>query len=162
MARAATRLVVAMYVVWATGCGTVSNIWFRTPKEGAAKMYGGTKMDVEVGQQAWSGAAQSNGLASFAEGVGIATLCTLDLPFSVVGDTLTLPATWWAELGEALHYSDRPENDVPPPTPTIVASFPFRVTSAKTTPEDAVWYRGGSPPLFPDGLKLTKFEGTIE
>jgi uncharacterized protein YceK len=135
MARAAIRLVAVLFVVWLSGCGTITNTCWRSPDEKCAKMYGGVKMDIEAGREASSQVSHPDDLQSFVEGVRIVTCCTLDLPFSAVGDTLTLPITFVSELGQAMIEGDMDPNKPRPPEPgPVVAAFPYRVTS--TSPRE--------------------------
>ena len=62
------------------GCGTLLNTTYFTPEEGGERAYGGVRLDAEAIQD---GLGQQSALAT--------TLFLIDLPFAVLGDTLTLP-----------------------------------------------------------------------
>jgi uncharacterized protein YceK len=95
----------AAAVVSLSGCGTMSNALL-TPEEGGGKIYGGVRMDVEAGpkyiQEGFTPDNEIPRPASQAPcSLALGTyLMLVDLPLSVVGDTLTLPWIIAAELGK--------------------------------------------------------------
>ena len=98
MGRAAVYAVLAGCVVWLSGCGTVLNC--TDPHGGAGgekRVYGGVLIDTTVAYQVAAGSGLSLGRPAALIGVW----AVLDLPFSVVADTLTLPFTFAATLQKA-------------------------------------------------------------
>ena len=96
-----TRFLPLVLLVACTGCGTVVNLV--TPVQ-EGKVYGGVKTDVDLIQKLFDGSTASTGpLASPSQGVGslFAVACVvlpfMDLPLSLLGDTLTLPLTRWLD-----------------------------------------------------------------
>lgn len=162
MARAVSRLVMALSVVWGCGCGTLANTCGRVKEDGAAKVYGGMKMDLESGKAAWTQAIHPAGLLSFVEGAGIAVLCTLDLPFSVAGDTLTLPMTVVTEFGEAMVRGNMDPKTLPPLPPTVIGSFPFKVHSGVPATEKTDWRHGIPPGWTSERMTFDRIHGGIE
>ncbi len=79
-------------ILLAGGCGTVYNTVGWLPSEGGRRAYGGVRADAgEVERIALSPAPSETARDRFR----IASLLALDLPFSLVGDTLTLPYILW-------------------------------------------------------------------
>src|SRR5438046_759677 len=98
MARAAIRLAVALSVVWLNGCGTVLNITDNPDRRGA---YGGVQTDAKAFGESCSyfcGPGREEGPPRYIAPIH-ALLCLVDLPLSIVGDTVTLPLTLLAETG---------------------------------------------------------------
>jgi uncharacterized protein YceK len=71
------------------GCGSACNTMWWTPEEGGMRVFGGVRADAQVLADAFS----PNTKAGVGDRLGCATLATIDLPLSAVGDTLTLPVT---------------------------------------------------------------------
>jgi uncharacterized protein YceK len=62
-----------------SGCGTVMNTAWFIPQEGGQRVYGGVRLD-------WSYIAEERAPSDSPKALAVA-----DLPFSLIGDTLTLP-----------------------------------------------------------------------
>src|SRR4051794_25427740 len=78
----------------AGGCGTfVNTLWF-TPDEGGKRAYGGVRADVQYVRQTATEPAEHETVLGRA---GKATLMALDVPFSLVGDTVLLPVNLWQQ-----------------------------------------------------------------
>ena len=96
-----SKLILPTALLACTGCGTVVNL--ATPaREG--KVYGGVRTDIQAIEKLVEGGDASGGpLSSPGSGAGalfalaFVALPVLDLPLSVVGDTLTLPLTRWLD-----------------------------------------------------------------
>jgi uncharacterized protein YceK len=87
------------------GCGTFANTCWFTEDEGGMRVYGGVRAD-------WAVACESVAAEGHPENSpGPVWLPIVDMPFSVVGDTITLPITIpmsvWQALNPKHHYSDR-------------------------------------------------------
>lgn len=105
MPRAAIGVILPVFtVLWLSGCGTLANTGYglRIPEW---TVYGGVKGDVTCIRQNAVQLAHSEGLSATGNLCGVA-LSTIDLPFSVVGDTLTLPWTAMATFGKAMIEGD--------------------------------------------------------
>jgi uncharacterized protein YceK len=72
----------AVMVPCLSGCGTFCNTVWWIPEEGGMRVYGGVRAELENFQQA-------------------PVAFTLDLPLSLVGDTLTLPFVLVNQFGKA-------------------------------------------------------------
>jgi uncharacterized protein YceK len=107
MARVA--IVAFLLVFTVSGCGTVGNLWACCGKSGGDRIYGGVCQDVKL---AWEGVAQGFNPDEDGPWFPPAAIClfTLDLPLSAIGDTLTLPITIPATLGQA-NSADSPKAD---------------------------------------------------
>jgi uncharacterized protein YceK len=64
------------------GCGTLLNTTYFTPDEGGERVYGGVRLDAEVIED---GYGQRSPL--------VIALFLADLPFTLIGDTVSLPYT---------------------------------------------------------------------
>ncbi len=64
------------------GCGTLLNTTYFTPDEGGERIYGGVRLDAEVIED---GYGQRSPL--------VIALFLADLPFALIGDTVSLPYT---------------------------------------------------------------------
>jgi len=94
-----------------SGCGTVLN-FFHGESEGPKRVYGGVQMDCQMAAEQLKAPRQ--------EGIPLVLLPLVDLPLSLLGDTLTLPlvlsdrlhdlADWWHEVT-----ADQPPPGPPPP-----------------------------------------------
>src|SRR5205823_5318358 len=79
--RILTLVPVAALLTSAAGCGTVLNtLWF-TPMEGGQSVYGGVRLDYEAVTRTNK---EGDGIKPMAR-----LLMMLDLPFSLIADTLT-------------------------------------------------------------------------
>jgi uncharacterized protein YceK len=84
-------IAIAFLTLLGSGCGTVANtVWF-IPEEGGKRVYGGVKVDLQVAREALERPVPGKPLAGL--------WCLIDLPFSLVGDTITLPYTIPYPLG---------------------------------------------------------------
>jgi uncharacterized protein YceK len=93
----------ALTALVASGCGTVANTLWLDRDQGGKRVYGGVLADIEVARETSKAPpAKDSGLA-----IGLAAL---DVPFSAVADTATLPVTlWWAcHTQNAKQESSRP------------------------------------------------------
>jgi uncharacterized protein YceK len=95
----AYRAICVALVLWSlpiAGCGTVVNLVKLRPEEGGQSPFGGVRQDVWCIKKAESGEFAAthpkSGSEQFRQ-VAILLLCTADLPFSFVGDVVTLPYT---------------------------------------------------------------------
>ena len=95
MARAGALAALAGAVVWLGGCGTVANL-VRSGDE--QRVFGGVRLDMEAVQECAGEVGKAGGPENPADTVVGATFSVLDIPLSLVGDTLTLPLTFLAEL----------------------------------------------------------------
>ncbi len=93
----------AMFAI--AGCGTLTNMERAdhtkpdAPKPG--RVYGGVERDVAWSQQCFDKSSAKDGKSNgFVEDVKGTYYLAVDLPFSFVGDTLTLPITLLVALGE--------------------------------------------------------------
>jgi uncharacterized protein YceK len=85
------------------GCGTTANLFLFSPEEGGKQVFGGVRADWKAAQEfAQPGPAYVNDAG---ERVTRAMLFTMDMPFSIVGDTLTLPVT----ISKAMGWLPEPE-----------------------------------------------------
>ena len=84
-------------LVSVTGCGTVANFWPGPCGVGGKWPYGGVGIDVAMAAMAPVMALNPSEPTSLADRLWMLVLapcgCALDLPFSFVADTLTLPFT---------------------------------------------------------------------
>jgi len=96
-------LVLGPLIVAGSGCGTVCN-FFHGESSGPKYVYGGVQMDCQLAAEHLKDRP--------AQGISLVLFALLDLPLSLLGDTLTLPLT----LSDQLHdlTADRP-NAVPQP-----------------------------------------------
>ena len=93
-----------------SGCGTVLN-FFNGESGGPRRVYGGVQMDCQVAAEQLK---DHPGLRP-AQGIPLALCALLDLPLSLLGDTLTLPLV----LSDQLHdlKADRPPAPAAEPAP---------------------------------------------
>lgn len=103
MAARRISVVLALFTLLNGGCGTAANTVWLTPDEGGKRAFGGVRADLQSIETAASG---SSGMWVGGEEVrdrkrqvGTVLFFALDLPFSAVGDTLTLPYTLASERG---------------------------------------------------------------
>jgi uncharacterized protein YceK len=98
-------LVMLLLACFLAGCGTITNLQCadthdkESPRPG--RVFGGVSRDVAWAKRCFDGnpSPDSSG-ASFKDQVKGAYYLTIDLPFSFIGDTLTLPITCMIALGE--------------------------------------------------------------
>jgi uncharacterized protein YceK len=104
--RLALLLVLGSLVVAGSGCGTVLN-FFNGESRGPEHVYGGVQMDCQVAAEQ----LKNNGV----QGIPLVLWALLDLPLSLLGDTLTLPLV----LSDQLHdlKADRPPAPAAEPAP---------------------------------------------
>jgi uncharacterized protein YceK len=93
---------VAAGILLVSGCGTLCNTVWWIPEEGGERIYGGVQMDVGVLRESLSVRSEDRGIGDRLLGVAF---FTLDLPFSAIGDTLTLPIL----IPRALGWTREPE-----------------------------------------------------
>jgi uncharacterized protein YceK len=92
------RLILALIAAIApflAGCMTGYNIVPYMPTESSQQVYGGVKLDVEHIRESLAKDCPDNQNHPLWR-LGTAALATVDLPFSALGDTLTLPITIYA------------------------------------------------------------------
>ena len=98
------RLFVAAVTFFMGGCGTFANTLWLADFEGGKRPYGGVRADWEMAHEAIDRFPEPSG-ANLC--LCTAVLCGIDLPFSAIGDSLTLPltipyTTWWADRSHPL------------------------------------------------------------
>ncbi len=132
------RAVFVLVAVALIGCGTIANVsggrW-RT-----SKIYGGVLRDVKSTEDwiaDYSAEPKTSIMRDVGVGVGVG-LIAIDLPLSVVGDTLTLPIT----IPVALNRPRQPNLPPPPPVVNPVSSAKAPAASPKAPDPD--------PPPKPD------------
>ena len=114
MRRIALLLVLGFLVVAGSGCGTALN-FFNGESKGPELVYGGVQMDYQF--------AAEHIQDQPAQGIPLVLGAFLDLPLSLLGDTLTLPLILWHRLRDLT--ADRPiavPQPATPPPPPIAAS----------------------------------------
>ena len=90
-----------MLVAWAAaatallgGCGTVANLTLSgPPPAGPMKVYGGVRRDMDIMHDCTTNPDHPRDNAEAVCFAAAVTVAAVDLPFSVVADTLTLPIT---------------------------------------------------------------------
>ena len=94
---------VCLAALWASalgGCGTAGNLW-RPPVLGGQHIYGGVRLDAAAIRESLTGQPPDPDPRRVAPPPVRTILCSaVDLPFSAVADTLTLPATIRATLDQ--------------------------------------------------------------
>jgi uncharacterized protein YceK len=116
MARAVT---VAILVVAAmSGCGTVANnvVCIGPPpsfREGFQAPYGGVRNDIEGFCGSVKSAVHPDDDDDRVSSAGMAVLCVVDLPFSLVGDTIFLPVNIIGTVRERDGADQRPVASTP-------------------------------------------------
>jgi uncharacterized protein YceK len=94
MRRASLAAALGLAGVCLSGCGTAANLSGGIQGWRSAQIYGGVRRDVKSAEQFiadnWAGEADIQQDVGTVVGVG---LISLDVPFSLIGDTLTLPIT---------------------------------------------------------------------
>jgi uncharacterized protein YceK len=81
------------------GCGTVANTVWLAPYEGGQKIFGGVRVDVAAAKGCFEEASRAEDSADrLKSGSKAVAFGALDLPLSLVADTLTLPYTISATL----------------------------------------------------------------
>jgi uncharacterized protein YceK len=99
------------------GCGTLANTVWTYPEPAPKRVYGGVAKD-------WETARQFNADTSY-QGRRVAICAAVDLPYSAIGDTITLPyvlACRWGIIPESSRTKDKaqqttPAGTSPPPQP---------------------------------------------
>jgi uncharacterized protein YceK len=71
------------------GCGTMDNM----AGGPSARVYGGVRQDVKDTAQSTGAVFRAQDAAAFSTAIGTGAVRVLDVPFSVVADTVTLPVT---------------------------------------------------------------------
>jgi uncharacterized protein YceK len=92
------------------GCGTFGNVCWLNREEGGQRVYGGVRAEVEI-LQASEGTSGSTWVNSDDHRRKEVLWCLLDLPFSVIGDTLTLPVTVYAAMANGSSDQSAPRAD---------------------------------------------------
>jgi uncharacterized protein YceK len=77
----------AVCVLFVSGCGTVANTLWLNDDEGGMRVYGGVRGDWEIIHESSTGSPGTR-MDSYSVLLG-----SLDIPFSAIGDTVTLPLT---------------------------------------------------------------------
>jgi uncharacterized protein YceK len=98
------------------GCGTVNNTVLTRPEDGGKIPFGGVREDMEGIKTSEQNSKAARPL-----------LCAIDLPFSAIGDVVTLPYTW------AYTVINEPVPPVPP-TSAPPMSPPGSQMSPSTSP----------------------------
>jgi uncharacterized protein YceK len=91
-----TRIIVLVMIPFCVaGCGTVGNIVWSGPPAAADHMapYGGVYRDVCVARDCTEDAMSAKTFREFTSSAAIVLFAAIDLPLSLVGDTVTLPIT---------------------------------------------------------------------
>lgn len=89
---------VGVCLIFACGCGTVVNLSRFSDKQCGTVAYGGVDWDLEKATEKHDAALKNPPRRNFESVDGNqSALLLLDVPFSFVGDTLTLPIAWYAE-----------------------------------------------------------------
>jgi len=89
---------VGVCLIVACGCGTVVNLSRLPGHDGGTVAYGGVAWDLEQATEKHDAAMKNPPRRNFESVDGNqSALLLLDVPFSFVGDTLTLPIAWYAE-----------------------------------------------------------------
>jgi uncharacterized protein YceK len=110
------------------GCGTVKNTVLTRPEEGGKIPFGGVREDME-------GIKTSEQHSQAARPL----LCAIDLPFSAIGDVVTLPYTW------AYTIINEPVPPVPPISAQPMTPPGSQMASQMTYPGSQM-----APPLLPN------------
>ena len=76
-------VVVGLAVLALSGCGTAANTVFLNELEGGKRAYGGVRTDWEI--------LRERGESGKRESVSAPVWAAIDMPFSLVADTITLP-----------------------------------------------------------------------
>jgi uncharacterized protein YceK len=120
-----TLLVPPLLACVLTGCGTLGNtIGIRDSSE-HLRVYGGVRLDAARIQECAIGCEKSGGFGhSFYDTVATCE-AVADIPFSVVGDTLTLPFTVPDEIDRILH----PESHISTRLARVATAEPDRPAS---------------------------------
>jgi uncharacterized protein YceK len=92
------------FLLMSCGCGTFWNTAWATPFDGQ-RPYGGVRDDVESARRLVTTPAPHETPQARARGT---VLALLDVPFSVVGDTLTLPYILWVRDSDRRAGPDEP------------------------------------------------------
>ena len=112
------------------GCGTAVNTLWLAPFEGGQRVYGGVRADLDVMRRTVAGESDitvsgEQVKATSREQIRSILFLTLDLPLSVIGDTLTLPYTLAVAVRRSFDKSDgRPDPDKLPPPSSEPATRP--------------------------------------
>ena len=132
MATRAAAVLVALAAAQASGCGTASNVYKSMYPGSKLEPYGGVKVDVdqvrELGTPEWNALYQDKrDRDRVYDAFGILLRTAIDLPFTIIGDTLTLPFAFGPPTPgpalEGVHAIPQsvpdaaPVGPSPPPTP---------------------------------------------
>ena len=95
MARMWGTALAAVATILLGGCGTMANITLNGPPSagGSMKMYGGVQRDLDIVHDCTTNPDHPKDNAEAVCFATAVTVAALDLPFSAVADTLTLPIT---------------------------------------------------------------------
>ena len=120
-------LLSGVLILAGAGCGTVCN-FFNGESSGPKNVYGGVQMDCQL--------AAEHLKDSPAQGIPLILFALLDLPLSLLGDTLTLPLV----LSDRLHEltADRPPAPAAGPGPAP-GSHPPQHSTAPQDDRRAAW-----------------------
>ena len=72
------------------GCGTMDNM---AGRPSSTRVYGGVRQDVKDAAQSTGAVFRAQDTAAFSNAIGSGAVRVLDVPFSAVADTVTLPVT---------------------------------------------------------------------
>jgi uncharacterized protein YceK len=118
MARFWSTTLGAAVTVLLGGCGTMANITLSgSPSGGGSmKMYGGVQRDLDIVHDCTTNPDHPKDNAEAICFAAAATVAAVDLPFSVVADTLTLPITIPVAL-VTQGRTDKPQESASGPAP---------------------------------------------
>jgi uncharacterized protein YceK len=129
MRRAIKAAVLLVGMTLLSGCGTAANLlYIGLPTDDKLNVYGGVMVDAKVIRGSATDTLRPKGVQGFAASARDAVLMTLDLPFSAVADTLTLPVTVPAAIQRRNRRADQADAGNP-------AAFPLNETGS--SPEGA-------------------------
>ncbi len=104
--RAPLLAAVAGAALLAAGCGTVASL---AAPDDSGRVYGGVRRDIHWATKVFDGPADPNGPLTNSGGDGKAGALfaavfivgpVLDVPFSLLGDTITLPLARWLDADQ--------------------------------------------------------------
>jgi uncharacterized protein YceK len=159
MRKASRMAALGLAVVYLSGCGTSANLSGGAQGWRNAQIYGGVLTDVKSTQQ-WVTSNWTN-FADWQQDVGTIVgvgLISLDVPFSAIGDTLTLPITIPAVLlrdsgparnGNRGNAVAPPPVSGPAPPPPAVTNIPPDVPAGAAPPPPVGNERGADGSLSP-------------
>src|SRR5690242_10542993 len=95
MGRGMLAAVAAAATALLGGCGTVANVTLSGPPSGggALKVYGGVQRDLDIVRDCTTNPDHPKDNAEAVCFAAAVTVAAVDMPFSVIADTLTLPIT---------------------------------------------------------------------